>query len=222
MVYPHPNIPNNNACSGVPPSNYSQSFQNDMFAQLQSQINILKAQLMNQASNNSAYTPSLHSVNVQPRFIKEVQNEICQFNPDENEVTAEHFIQTVESAKTFYGLDDRNTIIHAKLKLKGPAKLWSNTEILPHSWTEFKTKFLENFGTNLNSADVHRRLRDRRQQPNETVRNYVYSMKLIASGYVDEAGLLTYTVEGLHNTTLARQFYTNFYNGLSSKSRQLY
>lgn len=54
-----------------------------------------------------------------------------------------------------------------------------------------------------------RRLRDRKQQPNKTVRNYVYSMKLIGSNYLDEAGLITYIIKGLHTITLARQFYTN-------------
>lgn len=59
------------------------------------------------------------------------------------------------------------------------------------SWNILKHRLKKEFKVKLNGATVHSQLYQRRRQPNENSRQYVYAMQEIAGqGYIEEDALI--------------------------------
>lgn len=127
---------------------------------------------------------------------RDVEESLPQFSGDDH-YYVQKFITAFEESAQVLGWDNKTSFVYAKRLLTGTAKLFLRT-ISPRSWNDLKVALLKEFSTRTTSAEIHRKLRVRRKQNDESMRRYILAMQEIASlAAIEEADLVQYIIDGI-------------------------
>lgn len=108
------------------------------------------------------------------------------------------WISEFEENAEIVGWNNIQKFIYAKQLLKGAARLFVRSQSGLKSWDSLKDALIDEFGENLSSVEIHRKLRNRRKNANETYREYLYALMEIGKPInLDVPSLLEYFVEGI-------------------------
>lgn len=111
----------------------------------------------------------------------------------------ERWINDFENFVKLLGWSELQAFIFAKKSLTGVAKLFVDSEDGLTSWKLLRRALRKEFSSNLNSAELHKLLSERRMKPNEDVYAYFLEMKELASrGHLEEEALFHYVINGIH------------------------
>lgn len=112
------------------------------------------------------------------------------------------WIQEFEETAVVMGWDDLQMYVFGKKSLEGLAKLFVSSERGITSWQKLKESLIDEFGTNLNSAQLHTLLAERKIAKDENVHEYFLNMKELASrGSVEDSALMQYVIDGIRDST---------------------
>ncbi|KAJ0179012.1 hypothetical protein K1T71_005787 [Dendrolimus kikuchii] len=94
-------------------------------------------------------------------------------------------------------------LIYAKRLLSGTAKLFLRSLGSITSWDTLKESLLEEFGSKLNSASIHKKLASRKMKPDETYQQYFLHMKELAlHGNLEDEALIEYVIDGIRDSEI--------------------
>jgi len=182
---------------------------NDEFRSVRSnaekQKKLNKAQAGTVASNNndSASVQSF-AVNL-PRFsvnFRDVEDSIRPFSGD-GTLAVDFWISDFEDMASIMCWDHLQKVIFEKRSLKGLAKVFIMSERGIKNWQMLKNAFIKEFKAEVNSAQLHKLLSERKIKNNESVQEYLLKMKEIASrGSVDNCALMQYVIDGINDLSV--------------------
>jgi len=93
-----------------------------------------------------------------------------------------------------YELTEKQMYVQARGKMVGAAKLFLESENVCE-YEELKYMVIEEFSCNLNSADVHKQLQERKKKKDESLHEYMLQMKKIAAmGDVEDVAVIHHIV----------------------------
>ncbi|XP_068140359.1 uncharacterized protein [Drosophila tropicalis] len=96
-----------------------------------------------------------------------------------------------------FELNEKQMYAQARGKMKGAAKLFLES-VSVNNYANLKSCLIEEFECELSSAEVHQLLRERKKHKQESIQEYILSMRKIASdGDVEESAVLRYIVDNL-------------------------
>nr|XP_023023532.1 uncharacterized protein LOC111511732 [Leptinotarsa decemlineata] len=110
------------------------------------------------------------------------------------------WILDFEEMADLTGWNDLQKLIFAKKSLKGIAKLFIQSEDGIRSWRVLKTKLIDEFDTRTSSAQVYKLLMQRKKKREESVQEYVLTMREIGSRANLEADVvIQYIIDGIED-----------------------
>ncbi|XP_041449570.1 MATH and LRR domain-containing protein PFE0570w-like [Drosophila obscura] len=140
-----------------------------------------------------------------PRFaisFRDIEESIRVFD-DSDDMAVEEWIQDFEEQAEFMRWTDLQKPIFAKKSLKGIARLFVLSEKHLNSWTTLKNALLNEFKSKISSKQIHMQLNESKRRPKESVLEYFYRMRDIASGgNVENDALMQYVIDGVDETAL--------------------
>jgi len=143
--------------------------------------------------------------NEMPRFalsFRDIEEPIKQFEGTD-EIPVDVWISDFEDQAVLIGWNDMQKLIFAKKSLKGVAKLFVLSEKGINSWSALKSCLLSEFRSRVSSKQIHKQLGERKRRSNESVQEYFYRMKDIASrGNVEEDALIQYVIDGIDELSI--------------------
>lgn len=110
---------------------------------------------------------------------RDAEESLETFSADDNR-DVRQWIREFESMSELLGWSELQMLLFARRMLRGSAKLFISSEGVIKSWRVMKESLISEFGVVVNSAVVHRLLRERQKTSEETFRKYVYAMIEIA------------------------------------------
>ncbi|XP_065355311.1 uncharacterized protein LOC135949685 [Calliphora vicina] len=133
---------------------------------------------------------------------RDIEDSIPSFDGDGN-MPIDVWIDEFEETSSIMGFDDFQMFIFAKKSLKGLAKLYVSSERGITSYAILKKALRNEFGSTVNSAQLHRMMIQRRMNGDETIHQYFFSMKELASrGSIDDSTLMEYVIDGINDLTV--------------------
>lgn len=151
------------------------------------------------AFKNFAATLESAVTSRQMRF-EDVEKSLKTFNGSgcmNIEAWIKHFSEQADSFK----LTDFQRFAYAKRLMRDTAKLFIDHESKATAWAELQKELTNEFGKKVNSAIIHRKLREKRKKKEETNTQYLYDMvALAAQANIEAAALVSYIVDGLPGT----------------------
>ncbi|KAH8237501.1 hypothetical protein KR032_010227, partial [Drosophila birchii] len=88
--------------------------------------------------------------------------------------------------------------VYAKQLLRGAAKMFVRSQKNIMDWESLKSALLLEFGVQVSTAEIHRRLGKRRQQKGESLQEFLYALMEIAKPIrLEDESLIEYFVEGI-------------------------
>ena len=110
----------------------------------------------------------------------------------------EKWIEEFENTRTLLNWSDLQTFIYAKRSLIGIAKLFITSEPQINTWQALRNGLKREFGSRFSSADLHRLMNERRKRRDESVQEYFFVMREIASrGNIEDGSLFDYIINGI-------------------------
>ena len=110
----------------------------------------------------------------------------------------EKWIEEFENTRTLLNWSDLQTFIYAKRSLTGIAKLFITSEPQINTWQALRKGLKREFGSRFSSADLHRLMNERRKRRDESVQEYFFVMREIASrGNIEDGSLFDYIINGI-------------------------
>ncbi|XP_061390803.1 uncharacterized protein LOC133326139 [Musca vetustissima] len=175
-------------------------------AMLDREVNSIKKADENVNKNETnEYRMTQYATNLNvPRFtmnFRDIEESIRPFDGS-GVLSIRSWIQEFEETAVIMGWDDFQKYIFGKKSLKGLAKLFVSSERGITSWQKLKESLIDEFGTDLNSAQLHRLLAERKINKDENVHEYFLNMKELASrGLVEDSALIQYVIDGIRDST---------------------
>ncbi|XP_049318244.1 uncharacterized protein LOC125780300, partial [Bactrocera dorsalis] len=119
----------------------------------------------------------------------------------EGSVDIRGWVSEFENNAEIVKWNDLQRFVYGKQLLRGAAKLFVRSQNNLNSWEALKLSLINEFGRKLSSADVHRLLKNRRKQANETFREYLYHLMEVGKQIsLDEESIIDYFIEGVPDT----------------------
>lgn len=145
----------------------------------------------------------LRPVNMPPTVgTREMKDLLPVFDPEwKDNLEATQWIEQIDMICARYGLSDQDKHLQATLKLKGSAKSWlASCRDEVSTWEMFKTAFLESFPSEIDEAEIHHQLYNRRQGPEESLITYFYAQTNLAKRIkCSEKVTMKYVIKGIRN-----------------------
>lgn len=106
-----------------------------------------------------------------------------------------------------FQLNSFQRFAYAKRLMRDGARLFVDHESKAVTWIDLQYELKKEFGKRVNSAEIHRRLRERKKRKEETTTQYLYEMMaLAAQAEVDEAAVVAYVSDGLPGSMELKAF----------------
>ncbi|KAJ8912816.1 hypothetical protein NQ315_014399 [Exocentrus adspersus] len=148
----------------------------------------------------SVSTPNTSQSTPLPQFsmnFKDVEDSLRKFDGTES-YPVEKWIEDVEDMSILMRWSELHLFIYAKKSLSGLAKLFIQGERGIKSWKSLKNALKEEYSLKLNSAQLQKRLTDRRLKKGESVQEYFLVMRELAShGDIENQALFQYVIDGI-------------------------
>lgn len=130
----------------------------------------------------------------------DLEKSMTSFNGDDA-YGIETWIKEFEDIATLMEWNNLEKLVYSKRLLSGTARLFLRSLQGVTKWESLKTELREEFGSNLNSAALHKRLASRKMKNTETYQQYFLHMKEIALlGTVEDEALMEYVIDGIRDT----------------------
>ena len=128
---------------------------------------------------------------------RDIEDSIRTFDGKEG-YPIETWIEDFEETASLMGWNELQKLVFAKKSLRGIAKLFIQSEKGVTTWRMLEKLLREEFGIKVNSAQVHRQLMQRKKQKDESVQEYMLTMREIGSrAYVEEEAVIQYIIDGI-------------------------
>ncbi|XP_072387370.1 uncharacterized protein [Diabrotica undecimpunctata] len=130
---------------------------------------------------------------------RDVEDSIRSFD-GKDEYPIRTWIIEFEEVAEITGWNNLQKLIYAKKCLKGLAKLFVQSEKGIRNWPELKRRLIEEFGEQVNSAQIHKMLMTRRKKFDKTVQEYMIKMREIANRtYLEQEVVMQYIIDGIQD-----------------------
>ncbi|XP_037929527.1 uncharacterized protein LOC119664014 [Teleopsis dalmanni] len=141
------------------------------------------------------------------RNVREIVTLLPEFNPSSDKsLMPNQFIKRIDMLRTTYRWDDQTLVFAVQQKLQGYAKYWVDSQEVFLSWTEFATKFLKDFASTENIADIYIKMSQTKRQFNESPQEYYYKMMSLGTrGNVPENATARYIINGINEPRLKQK-----------------
>jgi len=140
-----------------------------------------------------------------PRFsvnFRDVEDSIRPFSGDDT-LAVEVWISDFEDMASIMYWDDLQKLIFTKRSLKGLAKVFIMSERGIKNWQMLKNALIKKFKAEVNSAQLHKLISERKIKNNESVQEYFLNMKEIGSRVsVDNCALMQYVIDGINDLSV--------------------
>lgn len=137
---------------------------------------------------------------------KDIEESLDKFD-GENQKDVKQWIEDFEAQSEIFGWGDLERLVYARRLLTGAAKLYASCELRPKTWIQLKNGLEKEFEIKVNSALIHKKLSETKKKRDETFREYCYRMiDIAAPGKIETAAVVTYIVDGIHDTTTNKLF----------------
>lgn len=131
---------------------------------------------------------------------KDVDESFETFSGDDNK-DIKKWLDDFEDMSELMRWNDLQKIVFSNRLLKGSAKLFMKSEGIVREWHVMRQKLTKEFGVTVNSAIIHKQLRERCKKPNETYRQYLYCiMDMAKQAAVEEDAVISYVIDGIKDT----------------------
>ena len=108
------------------------------------------------------------------------------------------FIRDFEEMAEVCGWSDIHMVVFARKLLTGSAQAFVRQEQCMKSWAKFKKALVDEFEDIVGDRQVHQELAHRTQRADESLLQYMYSMREIAGqGTVDTQSVIDYIIQGI-------------------------
>ncbi|XP_054091947.1 uncharacterized protein LOC128924132 [Zeugodacus cucurbitae] len=151
-------------------------------------------------SGTSNLRSSQYIVQQQQFTLKDLGDCVKNFS-GEGSVDIRGWVREFENNAEIVKWNNLQRFVYGKQLLRGAAKLFIRSQNNINGWEALKLSLINEFGCKLSSADVHRLLKNRRKQANETFREYLYHLMEVGKQIsLDEASIIDYFIEGVPDT----------------------
>lgn len=128
---------------------------------------------------------------------RDVEDSIRPFDGKEGYPVGK-WIEDFEEIAELMGWNELQKLIFAKKSLRGIAKLFVQAEKGIKTWNMLKKLLKDEFEMKVSSAEIHRTLMRRKKQKEESVQEYVLTMREIGSrADIESEALMQYIIDGI-------------------------
>lgn len=132
----------------------------------------------------------------------DIEGIVGTLNGDDNKNAARWF-DSFEEFTALAQLTDLQKYVYCRRLMKGSVKSVVDTFIGVANYQELKEKVLEEFGANVNMAQVHRLLKNRKKKSGESSKQYYIHMKELGIGVEPEL-IVQYVIDGIDDDELSK------------------
>ncbi|KAH8360398.1 hypothetical protein KR200_004018, partial [Drosophila serrata] len=134
--------------------------------------------------------------------LKDVEGSVSQFSGS-GVPNIDLWIEEMEDCSATVEWSPLQQYVYAKQLLCGAAKMFVRSQRNIKDWESLKLALLQEFGVQVSTAEIHRRLGKRRQQKSESLQEYLYALMEIAKPIrLEDESLIEYFVEGIPDARL--------------------
>ncbi|XP_055858752.1 uncharacterized protein LOC129921099 [Episyrphus balteatus] len=156
--------------------------------------------------------------------IKDIADVLPIFTPgDITSLSAEKWVNRVETLFKIYDWDERALLMAAASKLHGPGKYWWDTsQEVSVTWVQLATGLKANFTNQQNEIEIHRQMARKIRRPNESLESFCFEMNMLGkrAQFADNI-IIQYILTGLNNPQLSSSLATaNFKSIADNYNRQ--
>lgn len=129
---------------------------------------------------------------------------IPEFDPENEHLPAEKWLDKIEQLKVINDWDDVTTIYHMQSRLSGMAKSWyHNLTSYKHTWEEWKTLIGKTFPVHTDYAVMIKKMIKRTKLPTETMTTYYFQkMELLRTCQITGKNAVSCLIDGISNATI--------------------
>ncbi|KAJ8975634.1 hypothetical protein NQ317_015321 [Molorchus minor] len=132
---------------------------------------------------------------------RDVEDRIRPFD-EKDEYPVHKWIADFEEVADITGWNPLQKLIFAKKSLKGLAKLFVQSENGIKTWSTLKKRLIDEFEVKVSSANIHKLLMNRRKKKEESVQEYVLTMREIGSrANIEHEVVMQYIIDGIQDET---------------------
>ncbi|XP_036347175.1 uncharacterized protein LOC118756523, partial [Rhagoletis pomonella] len=151
----------------------------------------------NDVEESNNLLPSRSFMHQQQFTLKDLGDCISPFT-GEGSVDIKFWVNEFEMNAAIVKWNDLQKFVYGKQLLRGAAKLFIKSQSNVNSWVSLKTALINEFCCKLSSSEVHKILKNRRKNANETFREYLYNIIEIGKQInLEEASIIDYFIEGI-------------------------
>lgn len=137
----------------------------------------------------------------------DVQDSLRPFTGDDSGSIVK-WVEDFEDLADLCSWSELHKFLYGKRLLQGTALDFVRGENGLRSWSELRDRLLNEFRCRLSTADVHRQLSSRRKRADETLLQYLYKMREIAThGNIEDESVIDYVICGVPDTRQTKIFY---------------
>ena len=177
---------------------------NDLFVKSKKRLNDQNKGDNNNSRNQPSCGLQCDVVNVNaPRFsmnFRDIEDSMRVFDGS-GTLSIKSWLEEFEEMASVMYWDDFHKFVFAKKSLTGLAKLFVSSERGITTWIKLKKALLCEFGSSMNSAQLHKLLTERKIGKDESVHEYFLNMKELASrGSIEDSALIEYVIDGIKDS----------------------
>uniref|UniRef100_A0AAG5CT59 CCHC-type domain-containing protein n=1 Tax=Anopheles atroparvus TaxID=41427 RepID=A0AAG5CT59_ANOAO len=130
----------------------------------------------------------------------DIGDSLEKFSGDRAGRDIHEWIEEFETTSESFGWSDAHKFVYGRRLLEGTAKLFVQSTSGLNRWAILKAALAEEFGERVSSAEIHRRLRERRKKADETILQYIYHMQNLAKrAHVEDEAVCEYVASGVND-----------------------
>lgn len=164
---------------------------------------IEREEALQQKENN--FTQSSNTPTARPFSLRDISDVLPEFDPENHsKVHSFQFVERVTRLREAYKWEESMLVLAAQSKLRGNAKIWSDTQVVVYRrWADFSAELLLHFPKQQHEADAHIAMVNAARNANEAITSYYHRMCAIGRrGGVSEVATIKYIQNGLRFTSL--------------------
>lgn len=129
---------------------------------------------------------------------------IPEFDPENENLSAEKWLQKIDQVKSINGWDDVTTIYQVQSRFTGMARSWYHSlTSYPSSWSEWKQLIAKTFPDHVDYAMMLRKMLQRTKQRNESMTTYYFNkMESLRTCQISGRNAVSCLIDGITNSTI--------------------
>lgn len=180
------------------PSSYLQGQISGTLNQEKAEDQVTSFIVMNNAQEDTELETKIKGTTQTNSFVfRDIEDSLESFDGESGK-DVKSWLKEFEDIAAVCSWNDIQKYLYARRLLRGAAKLAVEASVGLHSWKSLKDYLASEFGIPLPGVNVHRALEARKKNSSETLLQYFYYMKHLASrGDIDDTSLIVHIIEGI-------------------------